>query len=194
MHRLSLLIAASVLVAAGCGGDGSLHGDGARTYYESLELAAPTAAVETFTTAFAASDFPTVYIVMDREAQFAVQQNINLLQYSTIIGPAAIDAFRDWMQNEFSFEDMEPVANEMYLFDQMMLIAAAADDLLIDLRGDIDIGTAEVAGWEASVPADVEGIDGTVEFRLTKSPTDRWRVHQVIVPGGDAETIPWSTP
>ena len=42
--------------------------------------------------------------------------------------------------------------------------------------------------------AELEGVDGEVIIRLSKSPKGTWRVRQVIVPGGDETQIPWSVP
>jgi hypothetical protein len=72
-----------------------------------------------------------------------------------------------------------------------MLLADQHNALLIDLQPTElsvasfgDDGTATVVG-------DFDGIDGDVEIRLTETPKERWRVHQVLVPGGDEESIPW---
>jgi hypothetical protein len=41
---------------------------------------------------------------------------------------------------------------------------------------------------------DVGDVDDPVTFRLTRSGTGRWRVHQVSVPSGDPALVPWSVP
>ena len=42
--------------------------------------------------------------------------------------------------------------------------------------------------------ATVEGTEGPVVFRMVQAPSGRWRVLQVIAPGGDTGFIPWSIP
>lgn len=181
------MVTSLVLVACGDGDDE------ARTYYESLDLSTSTAAVETFTDAFADDDFMTVWLVLAPEAQFRVQQDLNLLQYGALIGRPAMDELRTWFNDDSFFESMEH-SDPWYFFDQIMLIADANGGLLIDLTGDTDIESDEVTGDQATVTAQVDGIEGDVEFRLRATPTGRWRVRQVIVPGGDPEVIPWSVP
>jgi len=73
-----------------------------------------------------------------------------------------------------------------------MMIANRNDAYLIDLSGNVTPGNESSVGDDAEVVSVVEGIEGEVRFRLTQSPSGRWRVHQVIVPGGDEDIIPWS--
>ncbi len=192
LRRLVVLVAACALLVAGCSDNGP-HRDGARTYYESLDLSSPTAAVETFAEAFAGDDFMTVWLAFDRHAQFVLQHDMSLLQYGRIIGPDALDDFRNWMQNEFSIETMESV-DQWWFFDQIMLVADENDGFLIDLSGDVSIRREEIKDDTAVVFAEVSGIAGELEFRLNESATGRWQINQVFVPGGDEDLIPWAVP
>jgi hypothetical protein len=172
------------LLVAGCGRD-KFHRDGARTYYESLDLSSPEAAVETFTDAFARDDFMTVWMVLDPFAHVRLSRSLNLLQYSEVVGPDATDDLQDWMHNEFSFETMEGLG-ELLWFDQLMLIADRNDAFLVDLSGTVEIGTVAVEDHEAVVTAEVEG-QGTVEFFLTVPSSGRWKISRVFVPVGIQE-------
>jgi len=188
VRRALAACAATALIVAACGG-----GDDARTFYESLDLDTPLAAVETFTDAFADDDFMTVWLVLDPEAQFRVQQELNLLQYQALIGPEAMDDLAVWFDDESFFESMEH-SDPWYFFDQIMLIADANNGLLIDLSGNAKVQSDNASGNVATVVTEVDGIEGDVVFRLEATPTGRWRVKQVIVPGGDPELLPWSVP
>ena len=192
LRRLVVVVAAGALVFVGCGDSGP-HCDGARTYYESLDLSSPTAAVETFAEAFADDDFMTVWLGFGRNAQFRLQQDLSLLQYGRIIAPDALDEWRNWMQNEFSLEAMESV-DGWWLFDRMMLVADESDGFLIDLSGDVSIKREEITDGTALVLAEVSGIEGDVEFRLIQSGGGRWQIEQVVVPEGDEDLVPWTTP
>ena len=84
-------------------------------------------------------------------------------------------------------------------FDDLMLAAARHEAFLIDLSGEVTIQSAAAGtplGDDAvvDVVGAVEGIDGEVIFRTVQAPSGRWRVRQVVVPGGDEEMIPWAVP
>ena len=187
-----VLVAACALLVAGCSDSGP-HRDGARTYYESLDLSSPTAAVETFADAFAGDDFMTVWFAFGWHAQSGLQQDMRLLQYGRIIGPDSLDDLRNWMQNEFSLETMESL-DQWWFFDQIMLVADENDGFLIDLSGDVSIEREEIKDDTAVVFAKVSGISGEVEFRLKESASGRWQVDQVFIPGGDEDLFPWAVP
>ncbi len=118
---------------------------------------------------------------------------MDLLQWKSIVGPEALDDLRDWLQNEYSLDLVESV-DGWWLFDRLMLIADESDGFLIDLSGDVSIGREAINDGTAIVSAEVSGIEGDVEFRLRESATGRWRIHQVVAPGGDEDLFPWATP
>ena len=167
----------------------------ARTYYESLNLSTPEDAVQTFAAAFAKEDFPTVFMVFASKTQ----QKWKLL----------LDTFNTkWMvKADYAKQVIKAIPpldqleswETSFIFDTIMLDAAQHDALLIDLRGDITIGTSTkltmADGVEAvDITTTVDGIEGNVVFRLVQSPSKRWRVLQVIVQGGDESKLPWSVP
>lgn len=177
--------------AAGC--SGSSDSDGAGNFYESLDLASPTAAVETFTDAFADKDFMTVWLAFDINAQNRVEHYSNLLQWPILLRTDAVPNHGSQIGSVLSFDNLE-TTDRWYIFDQMMMIADEHDAYLVDLSGDVAVGEESAAGDDVEVSTVVEGIDGEVRFRMVQSPSGRWRVLQVIVPGGDEDLIPWSVP
>lgn len=188
MKRAMAVSVVIVSLVAGCGG-----GDEARTYYDSLDLGTPVAAVEILTDSFARDDFMTVWLVLDPLAQTLLRQALDLLQYDTVLAPAGVDALTDWIREESFYESLEQTS-QWYFFDQAMLRADEVDGFLIDLSGDVDIEEEVTSGDVATVTARVEGIEEVARFRLTRTPTGRWRVHQVTIGEGDPDLIPWSVP
>lgn len=180
------------LIAAGCTAESS-DPDRAPNFYESLDLASPTAAVETFSDAFARRDFMTVWLVLDTVAQFASNEHMNLLQWRNLIDTGAVPDLGSKIGSLLSFENRE-TTDRWYIFDGIMMIADDHDAYLIDLSGEITLGEESQVGEDVEVSSVVEGIEGEVRFRLVQSPSGRWRVFQVIVPGGDETAIPWSVP
>lgn len=163
-----------------------------RTYYESLDLSSPESAVQSFSSAFQKSDFPTVFWILAPEAQSEYRNNIALLEYDYLIKLSS--TVKTDMLNNIS--PIEHRGETSYHFDGLMMTAKEHSAFIIDLSGEI--------GMKDRVPASnnqyvdlvtvVDGIDGDVVFRLVQSPSKRWRVLQVIVPGGDETLIPWSVP
>ena len=49
-------------------------------------------------------------------------------------------------------------------------------------------------GAITDVVTSVDGIDGPVVFRMRQSVGGRWRVLQVILPGGNEDMLPWAVP
>jgi hypothetical protein len=193
MHRPTVIVAAIALVLGGCG-NSETHRNGARTFYESLDMSSPEAAVETLTDAFAADDFMTVWLMFDQLAQSRITTDINLLQYSRVIGPDAMDELRAWLSGETTFESLENL-DQWYMFDQIMMIADRNDGFLIDLSGDVTITDTEpIADTVPSVrvAATVEGVDGDVVFVATAMTQDRWRIRRISVAEGDP--VPLSIP
>ncbi len=167
----------------------------ARTYYESLNLDTPEDAVQTFTSAFAKEDFPTVYMIFAPKTQQGWQ---TLYATFNIKRMVKADYAKQALQNLPTFDQWESL-EPSFIFDTIMLDATQHDALLIDLRGDVVIGTRTKSktsnGGEAvDVAATIDGIKGDVVFRLVQSPSKRWRVLQVIVPDGDESKMPWSVP
>lgn len=173
----------------------------ARTYYESLDLATPEGAVREFCTAFQRRDYATVYLVLAPRAQMRLQQHFNLLEYSHLIrGELREEVLGEICVFSEGLDQCDYDGDMTYLFDDLMLAAEKHSAFLADLRGKETItGTrpATTSGGDdaVDVTAMVEGIAGEVVFRTVQVPTSgRWRVLQVILPGGDEEMIPWATP
>jgi hypothetical protein len=171
----------------------SVEQDSPRTYYESLNLASPEDAVLTFASAFQQEDFMTVYLVLDAEAQRLLRiESAQTFHWTHMIGEATDEGLWD----DLDFDRItDTTADPWYLFDQIMLHAADQDDLLIDLRGSLDILRSEESvtgdGTQAvDVIADVEGVDGEVVFRTVTDGDGRWRVFLVSAPDEGIDSWP----
>ena len=202
-RKFILLSVSLLLIFGACDFTNSLLGssdDEARTFYETLDLETPESAVETFTDAFARDDFLTVYLVLSTRAQFFTTQYLNLMRYGNLFQIEHREAvFEDVTVFAEGIGEGEHADTGWYIFDQIMLAAKENDALLIDLSGEVTIIDSEdsESEWEddtLDVIAEVDGIDGEVIFRMVQSPSDRWRVLQVIVEDGDEEMVPWAVP
>ena len=76
--------------------------------------------------------------------------------------------------------------------------AADHDRYLIDFRDGVEVlevGAVQDREYPTiDVTTSLEGVAGETVFRLRQAPSGNWKVHQVIVPGGDEEQIPWALP
>ena len=77
MFRVAMLVVALLMSAGACSSTDSQPE--ARTYYESLDLSSPEAAVETFAEAFISDDFMTVGMTFDWHAQQEINNSFDLL-------------------------------------------------------------------------------------------------------------------
>jgi hypothetical protein len=173
-----------------------------RTYYESLDLSTSESAVNSFTSAFQRSDFPTVFLIFAPRTQVEFKNKMDLLQYEHLLKldpssdpsltPRSILADTPW----FNISEIEHFEETSYYFDILMMAAREHSALLIDLTGEVKVKDEIKApdNQYVDVVTTVDGIDGNVIFRTVQSPSKRWRVLQVIVPNGDESQIPWSTP
>jgi hypothetical protein len=204
-----LLWVASVLLAAGFGfGVGrwsfvqsEVQPLSGRTYYESLDLSSPEAAVQEFCAAFRRSDYATVYLVLAPRVHLLIANDLGMLRYGDLVQKE----FADEISQELcivrhGIGSCDYIDLATYMFDDMMLGAEKHSAFLIDLRGRETItgrrtATTYDGGPAIDVTTTVEGIEGEVVFRTLQIPVSgKWRVLQVIVPGGNEELIPWSVP
>ncbi len=177
----------------------------ARTYYDTLDLSTPEAAVQTFVDAFQREDFPTVYLVFAPETQLLFQQMINRLRINYLVrGEAWADLAGEITFVREGLGHGEQSDGEIwFLFDEMMLAAKKHDGLLIDLSGTVTIQSAQESetlledydGLVIDVIAAVDGIEGDVTFRMVQAPSGRWRVYQVLLPNAAGGMYgPWAVP
>lgn len=175
-------LAVILCVATGCTSEG-----------EPLAPDSPGAAAELFVDAFSDDDFAAVWMLLDPEARFRFEQLWNLLEYDRLIRPDEIPDFAGRLLEIQQTPGLE-LGDTSQLFNLLMLEADRHDAFLIDLNSGVELGQVAREGDRAVVAASIDGIDGNVMIALTQVSEDQWQVHQVLVPGGDVEQIPWSVP
>lgn len=182
-----------------------------RTQYESFDLSTPENAVTTFVELFHQRDYAGLFLVFAPQTQQAWYGWIQRFEMGKIVNPGIVDVLIDERMFGFNHTETEhgPVLTN-YLFDSVMLFAEERNAFLIDLRGNVEIlrsedstmppyGDAEDSSDNdaedlpvVNVVTSVEGIADEVIFRMVPTPSGRWQVYQVLVPGGDERDIPWS--
>jgi hypothetical protein len=172
-----------------------------RTYYESLDLSSSEAAVHELCAAFRRSDYATVYLVLAPGAHFMIAQHFGILRYDRLVQEEyGAEIVGELCLMSEGITNCDYVHDYMFWFDDQMLGAEKHSAFLIDLRGRERItgrrsATTDEGGPAIDVTATVAGISGEIVFRTVQVPASgKWRVLQVIVPGGDEERIPWSVP
>jgi hypothetical protein len=175
--------------------------DSYRTYYDSLNLDTPEAAIETFAHALQRHDYSTVYMILAPAAQQLLRTNRDLLQYGEI--GVVTEGSPPRPSEEFSLAmnktllNIEHIYDMFHSFDRLLVTAAEHSALQIHLPGSVTIldtnNSITTSGQIAiDVTTQVEGIDGIVIFRMVQSPAQKWRVFQVIWPHGNEDKIPWA--
>jgi hypothetical protein len=210
---------------------------GFRTYYDSLDLTTPQAAVTTFVEKFEQKNFPAVFLILHSEAQSAWMRDFTGRRYHNLVAtamPARILAETEFAHRLRALEEsgiiseaeardtfvrlslavpyqgsiwiqeipyislvMEHIGDVAYLYDQIMM--AADGQHPIDLRGPLMITQAHAPesvnnGEVITITALLPDTNAEVIFRLKQSSDGRWRILQVVVPGGDVEDYPWAVP
>ena len=84
-----------------------------------------------------------------------------------------------------------------YEFDELMLAAQAHDLMLVDLGGKLTIQSTQEARDTVGNPATDVLIQSSryaepLVFHMVQAPSGKWRVYQVIIPGGNEEFVPWA--
>jgi hypothetical protein len=162
-----------------------------RTYYESLQLSAPIETVSTFIDAYLREDFPTVFMVFSPHAQSAWKYHRN--KSSVMKVKNNFEAENILAEYEYP-EHIETT----YDFDEYMRIAKKHNVLWLNIIGNFRILKEEEFERKdrtfVDVTVEVEGQPGEIIFRTTQVYSKRWRVYQVILPGGNEELLPWAVP
>lgn len=175
----------------------------AGTAYDRLDLSSPDAALRAFLTAYRQGDYVTVYWILAPATQLEWQKRLMMLDLGPMLrkprGQASfptatleelVPPIDQWEQQDTSF-----------LFAHVMTFAKSHDLLPLDLAGLPDdlspaglpeLGTlirTDERHAELTVP--LKAYAQPVVFRLETSPLGKWRVRQVIPPGGDEASLPW---
>ena len=156
----------------------------ARTYYESLDLSTPAAAVTHFVDAYEADDFLDVWFVLHRDAQASTWRAFSFFDYGSIVDTAAFGDFEAQWSNELNFQTAES-HDRWYAFDQLMLFADANGALLFDLSGEGVENTGEPTEFS------VERVDGGEVLVRTERVGERWYVRGVVYTTSTGESASW---
>ncbi len=186
-----------IVCLAGCTAAAGTKSD-ARTYYDSLALDTPEAAAQSFITAFQASDFQTVYLILSPRAQRTWKENYAQLNWPLIFrvkNQKEVDAILE--NTAIAQGKFEHSGETSYEFDELMLAAQTHDLLLVDLGGKLTVQSTQEARDTVGNPAtDViiqsSRYDEPLVFRMVQAPSGKWRVYQVIIPGGNEDYVPWA--
>jgi hypothetical protein len=167
-----------------------------RTYYDSLALATPKEAVETFVAAYQRQDYMTVWLVLSDDAQLTWRKHMAMFNHHYLFQE---DAVQDIYNKIPKPGEGENSLEGWYIFDVLMLVGYEQKALLFDFTGKLTILETEDSVTyldedAVDVITEVGGIEGEVVFRMVQAPSGKWRVFQVILPGGDEDIAPWAVP
>lgn len=170
-----------------------LDGVDLRPSYWELDLSTPEAALATFLAHWRRGDFATVWSVLSRDTQ------VQSMNWQSSSGGEAhgllVDDPRSNVFDLITFEiDDGTSFGSAAVFHDLVTAASERGLLRIDLFGGIN---DQILVIESSGSVAIEGRlgDGTaVTVSLSASPTGRWHIDQVVVPGGTEAAFPFSTP
>lgn len=171
------------------------------TSYEHLRLGDAESALREFLSAYAKGDFLVAYWILSPEAQAELQRQLAMLNTEAFFR-GGIDG-GDLMRVFPAQAEMEQV-DFGFLFADMMRFGIARGIEPVDVAGlpaDLsktnvpDIGKrSERTDGQVDYAVALKSYAEPVVFRLKPSPGGRWRVHQILLPGGDGTAVPFSLP
>lgn len=161
------------------------HANSARTYFESLDLTSPIAAVDLFVDAYAADDFFTVWLVLGPAAQLEIDAVLTFRDFDRIIDTSKFEDFEQVYQDEIVDLDQMESFDIWYTFDRLMVAADARDALLFDFTGDEKAN--QIAPDELTVT--VAGL-GELSIQVQER-SNRWHITAVALTATTGDITYW---
>ena len=160
---------------------------GGRTYYDRLALDTPATAAATFAAAYADRDFYTVWLILARDAQEAVQHAIVTFDVAPFLALTAKQSLEFISQAMPPLDQWEQYGDIGWLFDHVMDLGAKQGMLPFELSA----GTAAVPAGDDPPRFTLAARSGPVRLTLVPSPSRRWRVLSAVTEGRDGAKLPW---
>lgn len=171
------------------------------TSYEHLHLADAESALREFLSAYGRGDFLVAYWVLSPDAQAELQRQLAMLNVDAFFS-GKVD-YKDLVLVFPAQADMEQ-ADFGFLFADMMRFGVARGVQPLNVSGlpkDLsksnvpDIGKrSERTDGQVDYAVTLKAYPDPVVFRLKTAPSGRWRVHQILLPGGNGTSLPFSLP
>ena len=202
----ALVLLVSV-VAAGPGasaqsGQSTIPSSGSAAY-DRLDLTTPEAALRQFLGAYRRGDYVTAFWILAPASQQAFQAHLMRFDLSKIARVSVTGAMTH-------APEMIPPVNRLeqtdpsFSFAYAMQVARRLDIMPLNLAGmpeDMSpavvprLGTpVQLADGQVEIAMPLQAYRAPVVFRMVRSPHGRWRVQQVLPPGGHVESLPFGLP
>lgn len=202
----ALVLLVSV-VAAGPGasaqsGQSTIPSSGSAAY-DRLDLTTPEAALRQFLGAYRRGDYVTAFWILAPASQQAFLAHLMRFDLSKIARVSVTGAMTH-------APEMIPPVNRLeqtdpsFSFAYAMQVARRLDIMPLNLAGmpeDMSpavvprLGTpVQLADGQVEIAMPLQAYRAPVVFRMVRSPQGRWRVQQVLPPGGHVESLPFGLP
>lgn len=171
--------------------------------YDRLDLSTAEAALRQFLGAYRRGDYVTAFWIMAPASQQAFQVHLMRFDLSKIARVSAVGAMTH-------APEMIPPMNRLeqtdpsFAFAYAMQVARRLDIMPLNLAGmpeDMSpavvprLGTRmQLADGQVEIAVPLQAYRAPVVFRMMRSPMGRWRVQQVLPPGGHVESLPFGLP
>ena len=160
---------------------------GGRTYYDRLALDTPATAAATFAAAYADGDFYTVWLILARDAQQAVQTAIMTFDLAPLLALTGREPREFLEQTVPSLDQWEQYGDIGWLFDHVMELGAQGGLLPFEVAP----GTTPMPAGDDPPRFNLAARSGPVRLTLVRSPARRWRVLSAVNEGRDGAKLPW---
>jgi len=189
---LAALLACAGPAAAQPATPGSIYANGARTYYEAIDLDTPEAAAQAFLAAWARRDYATANVVLSPMAQQGwLNQIARTFSFATLL-PKQADAVMKVSAYGPNGADWAELMNDPNLvFDNIMRSAEGFGALPFTIGPAAKAGKPAGSGDAVTVTAETDGTPATLELQLARLPSGHWKVDRIVLPDADPALKPW---
>lgn len=198
---LKTLVAVSLLSSPGL--VPAAHSSSGSIAFDRLDLRSPEAALRQFLSAYRRGDYVTAYWIMTPASQSAFARHLARFEFNRIARLPASSAVLHAAEMMPAVSQMEQTDTSFY-FAHAMTVAHRLGVMPLNLTGlPEDVSPANVPRLgsrnqltdgrvEFSVP--LRAYRAPVVFRMVAAHGGRWRLEQVLPPGGTVDSVPFGLP
>ncbi|KAF0137451.1 MAG: hypothetical protein FD152_470 [Xanthobacteraceae bacterium] len=198
---LNSLVAISLLACPGL--VASAHSSSGSMAFDRLDLRSPEAALRQFLSAYRRGDYVTAYWIMTPTSQSAFARHLARFEFNRIARLPASSAVLHAAEMMPSVNQMEQTDTSFY-FAHAMAVAHRLGVMPLNLSGlPEDVSPTNVPRLgnrnqltdgkvEFAVP--LRAYRAPVVFRFVSTQGGRWRLEQILPPGGTVDSLPFGLP
>jgi len=181
----------------------SAHPSSGSVAFDRLDLRSPEAALRQFLSAYRRGDYVTAYWIMTPASQQAFARHLARFEFNRIARLPASSAVLHAAEMMPAVSQMEQTDTSFY-FAHAMAVAHRLGVMPLNLTGlPEDVSTTNVprigsrnqlADGKVEYAVPLRAYRAPVVFRFVSTQGGRWRLEQILPPGGTVDSLPFGLP